>query len=373
MSFFTLQHTAQDCRARAGLIRTDHGDIETPIFMPVGTQGAVKAIEHRELDEIGAQIILGNTYHLYLRPGEKVLSHFGGHHAFINWKKPILTDSGGFQVFSLKELRKIREEGVEFRSHIDGSKHFFSPEKVIQIQRVIGSDIIMMLDECTAFPATHKEARTSMELTLRWAVRNKLAFQHSSPLYGHQQFLFAIGQGSIYKDLRRECMERMIEMDFDGYAIGGLAVGEPSVDMYEIIGHSTDIMPIEKPRYLMGVGTPENILTAIEMGVDMFDCVMPTRNARNGTIFTTRGRMNVRNLKNKFSSEPIDPGLDLYASQNFTLGYLRHLFTVDELLGLQLATMQNLGFYLWLVRTARQKIVSGTYRQWKESIVEIIR
>jgi queuine tRNA-ribosyltransferase len=373
MSFFSLVHSDSQSQARAGIITTDHGIIETPIFMPVGTVGSVKAIEQRELSEIGAQIILGNTYHLYLRPGEEVLSYFGGHHKFMSWNKPILTDSGGYQVFSLKELRKITEEGVQFRSHIDGSKHFFSPEKVIDIQRCIGSDIMMVLDECTEFPVSHKEAKISMDLTLRWASRNKNAFDNSTPRYNHNQFLFGIGQGSTYKDLRRECMESLIDMNFDGYAIGGLAVGEPAFNMYDIIQHSTGIMPADKPRYLMGVGTPENILTAIEMGIDMFDCVMPTRNARNGTIFTTRGRMNIKNLKNKFNDECIDPGLDLYASQNYSLGYLRHLFTVGELLGLQLATMQNLGFYLWLVRTAREKILSNTYRQWKHSILDIIK
>ena len=373
MSFFSLQHTDQLSRARAGVMQTDHGQIETPIFMPVGTVGSVKAIEQRELIEIGAQIILGNTYHLYLRPGEDVLSHFGGHHRFISWPLPILTDSGGYQVFSLKELRKITEQGVEFRSHIDGSKHFFSPERVIEIQRCIGSDIMMVLDECTSFPASHEEAKTSMDLTLRWAKRNKDAFDNSMSRYGHKQFLFGIGQGSTYKDLRNDCMNQLIDLNFDGYAIGGLAVGEPSFDMYDTIDHSTNVMPIDKPRYLMGVGTPENILTAIEMGVDMFDCVMPTRNARNGTIFTTRGRMNVRNLKNKFSDEPIDPGLDLYASQEFSLGYLRHLFTVGEIVGLQLATLQNLGFYMWLVREARKHILDNTYSQWKSSILEIIR
>lgn len=373
MSFFSLQYTDQYSRARAGTITTDHGIIETPIFMPVGTVGSVKAIEQRELMEIGAQIILGNTYHLYLRPGEDVLTHFGGHHKFISWPRPILTDSGGYQVFSLKDLRKITEQGVEFRSHIDGSKHFFSPERVIEIQRCIGSDIMMVLDECTSFPATHDEAKTSMDLTIRWAKRNKDAFDTTMPRYGHKQFLFGIGQGSTYKDLRNDCMHQLIDLDFDGYAIGGLAVGEPAFDMYDIIDHSTNLMPKDKPRYLMGVGTPENILTAIEMGVDMFDCVMPTRNARNGTIFTTRGRMNVRNLKNKFSDEAIDPGLDLYASQEFSLGYLRHLFTVGEILGLQLATQQNLGFYMWLVREARKHILDNTYSQWKTSILEIIR
>ena len=307
MSFFTLNHTDENSRARAGIIKTDHGLIETPIFMPVGTIGSVKAIEQRELIEIGAQIILGNTYHLYLRPGEDVLSHFAGHHAFISWDKPILTDSGGYQVFSLKELRKITEQGVEFRSHIDGSKHFFSPERVIEIQRCIGSDIMMVLDECTSFPATYDEAKISMDLTLRWAKRNKDAFVSTSSRYGHAQYLFGIGQGSTYKDLRTECMSRLIDLDFDGYAIGGLAVGEPSFDMYDIIDHSTRTMPRDKPRYLMGVGTPDDIVESVSRGIDMFDCVMPTRAGRHGLAYTRFGKINLRNAKHASDPRPLDP------------------------------------------------------------------
>jgi queuine tRNA-ribosyltransferase len=370
MNKFELLKTDTETKARAGILRTDHGNIETPIFMPVGTQGTVKAIEQRELTEIGAQIILGNTYHLYLRPGEEVLGQFGGLHKFMNWDKPILTDSGGYQVFSLKELRKITENGVLFSSHLDGSKHTFTPERVIEIQRCIGSDIIMPLDECAPHPCTYEYAKNSMELTLRWARRNKDAFDNSMPRYGHEQMLFAIGQGSVYKDLRTECLTRMVDMDFDGYAIGGLAVGEEAEIMYDTVNHSTEIMPRNKPRYLMGVGTPENIVTAIGLGVDMFDCVMPTRNARNGTLFTTRGKINIRNAKHRLSDEPIDAGIDSYASQNFSLGYLRHLFAAKEILGLQLATQQNLAFYLWLVKTAREKILSGQYRQWARNFIE---
>ncbi|MBS1536133.1 MAG: tRNA guanosine(34) transglycosylase Tgt [Bacteroidetes bacterium] len=372
MTQFDINVTSQDCKARAGFLHTDHGLIPTPIFMPVGTQGTVKAISQRELVEIDTKIILGNTYHLYLRPTEEVLSSFGGLHKFMNWDRPILTDSGGYQVFSLKELRKITEKGVTFSSHLDGSKHLFTPERVIEIQRCIGSDIIMPLDECAPHPCEYSYAKNSMELTLRWAKRNKLAFENSQPRYGHSQILFAIGQGSVYKDLRAECLQQMSEMNFDGYAIGGLAVGESSDIMYDIVDFSTDRMPKDKPRYLMGVGTPENILTAIGLGVDMFDCVMPTRNARNGTLFTTRGKINIRNAKYKFDENPIDENIDCYASQEFSLGYLRHLFISKEILGLQLATQHNLAFYLWLVRTAREKILCGEYRQWSQDFMKVL-
>ena len=368
MSFFQKIASAHDSKARAGILTTEHGIIETPIFMPVGTQGAVKAIEHRELNENGVQIILGNTYHLYLRPGNEVLQSFGGLHKFNSWNKPILTDSGGYQVFSLKDLRKITEKGVEFRSHLDGSKHIFTPENVIETQRIIGSDIIMPLDECTPYPSTYEYAKKSADMTVRWAKRNKEAFDTTTPRYRHKQFLFGIGQGSIYPELRRECMASLVEMDFDGYSIGGLAVGEEAELMYEMTDLSTDIIPEFKPRYLMGVGTPENILNAIERGVDMFDCVMPTRNARNATLFTTKGKINLRNAKYKFSNEPIDEVVQTYAS-NFSLGYLRHLFIAQEILALQLATIHNIGFYLWLVKTARQKILEGTFRQWSRSLI----
>lgn len=366
---FVVETTADDCSARVGTLTTDHGVIETPIFMPVGTQGTVKAIEQRELEELGAQIILGNTYHLYLRPGEEVLSAMGGLHRFMNWDRPILTDSGGFQVFSLQELRKITEEGVAFSSHVDGSKHLFTPERVIDIQRCIGSDIMMVFDECTPYPASYEYAKDSMERSVRWAARCKTALETSEPRYGHQQFLFPIGQGSVYEDLRRDCMKRLVDLDLPGYAVGGLAVGELTEEMYRIVEISTAEMPQNKPRYLMGVGTPENLLECIERGIDMFDCVMPTRNARNGQLFTSRGKINLRNAKFKFDERPIDETIDSYASRNFSRAYLRHLFNVNEILALQLASIHNIAFYLWLVRTARQKIVAGEYRQWKRQFL----
>lgn len=366
---FVVETTADDCSARAGKLTTDHGVIETPIFMPVGTQGTVKAIEQRELEELGAQIILGNTYHLYLRPGEEVLSAMGGLHRFMNWNRPILTDSGGFQVFSLQELRKITEEGVAFSSHVDGSKHLFTPERVIDIQRCIGSDIMMVFDECTPYPASYEYAKDSMERSVRWAARCKTALETSEPRYGHRQFLFPIGQGSVYEDLRRDCMKQLVDLDLPGYAVGGLAVGELTEEMYRIVEISTAEMPQNKPRYLMGVGTPENLLECIERGIDMFDCVMPTRNARNGQLFTSRGKINLRNAKFKFDERPIDESIDSYASRNFSRAYLRHLFNVNEILALQLASIHNIAFYLWLVRTARQKIVAGEYRQWKRQFL----
>jgi queuine tRNA-ribosyltransferase len=370
MSFFSTITTAADCKARAGILKTDHGIIETPIFMPVGTQGAVKAIEHRELDELGVQIILGNTYHLYLRPGNDVLSSFGGLHQFNSWNKPLLTDSGGYQVFSLKDLRKITEKGVEFRSHLDGSKHIFTPENVIETQRIIGSDIMMPLDECTPYPATYDYAKKSADMTVRWAKRNKEAFDNSSPRYGHTQFLFGIGQGSIYPDLRRACMSDLVEMNFDGYSIGGLAVGESAENMYEMTDISTDCIPQNKPRYLMGVGTPENILNAIELGVDMFDCVMPTRNARNGMLFTANGTINIKNKKWEADFSPLDEMGITFVDTEYTKAYLRHLFASNEYLGKQIATIHNLGFYMWLVREARKHILAGDFRVWKEMMVK---
>ncbi len=369
-SVFTLEHSAADSRARAGIVHTAHGDIPTPVFMPVGTQGTVKAMEQRSLVELDARIILGNTYHLYLRPGTQVLTAMGGLHRMMGWQGALLTDSGGFQVFSLRELRTLREEGAEFRSHIDGSKHLFTPESVVDIQRAIGSDIFMVLDECTPWPAERSVAKTSMELTLRWAQRSRARHLEAPFMYGHHQAQFAIGQGSTYDDLRRECMDRLVDMDFEGYAIGGLSVGEPHQDMYRIVDVSTERMPRDKPRYLMGVGTPENILRCIALGVDMFDCVMPTRNARNGTIYTTRGRVNIKNAQYKFADEPLDDGLDNHASQNTSLAYLRHLFNAGEILGLMLATMQNVALYLWLARTARQRILEGTFTTWAEETIQ---
>ena len=318
--FFKLEQTDTKSKARVGVLETDHGKIETPIFMPVGTQGTVKAVTQKSLEEdIKAQIILGNTYHLYLRPGTELLEKAGGLHKFMNWKKPILTDSGGFQVYSLAKLRKMKEDGVEFSSHLDGSKHFFTPEKVIKIQRSIGSDIMMVLDECTPFPCDYEYAKKSMELTSRWGALNKKAFLETEPLYGHKQFQFGIIQGSVYKDLRMQSAFELGKLDFDGYAIGGLAVGEPAEKMYEITDFTTNVMPVDKPRYLMGVGRPENILEAISLGVDMFDCVMPTRNARNANLFTSNGVLSMRNARYKDDFTPVDENCDCYLCKNFYL------------------------------------------------------
>ncbi len=357
-------------KARAGILKTAHGEIETPIFMPVGTQGTVKAVTPRMLErDIQAQIILGNTYHLYLRPGTEILEKAGGLHKFMNWNKPILTDSGGFQIFSLAELRKLKKDGVEFRSHLDGSKHFFTPEKVIGIQRSIGSDIMMPLDECTPYPCDYDYAKNSQELTSRWAALNKEAFEKSEPLYGHEQALFGIVQGSVYKDLREKSARDLTALDFDGYSVGGLAVGEPAETMYEITDFVTDILPEAKPRYLMGVGRPENILEAIERGIDMFDCVMPTRNARNAYLFTWEGVVTISNAVYKEDFSPVDSTCDCYTCRNFSRAYLRHLFKANELLALTLATIHNLHFYLRLVKTARKKIIAGEFKEWKNSIV----
>lgn len=369
--FFELQHTSEECKARTGILHTDHGRIPTPIFMPVGTRATVKAVDQRELEEMEAPIILGNTYHLYLRPGDKVINQFGGLRKFMNWKGALLTDSGGYQVFSLQDIRKIRPDGVEFKSHIDGSKHFFSPESVVDIQRNIGSDIMMVLDECVPYPSEKKYTADSLELSLKWAKQASEHFAKTESLYGRRQFHFAIGQGGMYEDLRIEYIKRMTELEFDGFAIGGLSVGEPAEMMYDLTDISTDYLPPDKPRYLMGVGTPMNILNSIERGIDMFDCVMPTRNARNGQIFTTRGRLNLRNAKHKLSDEPIDPGLDNNTSTRYSLGYLHHLVKTEEILGMQIASRQNLSFYLWLVKTAREKINSGQFRRWKIEMSEI--
>jgi len=364
---FELLHTDKKTKARLGKIETDHGIINTPIFMPVGTQGTVKAVSQRILkDEIKAEIILSNTYHLYLRPTTNVLEEAGGLHKFINWDRPILTDSGGFQIFSLNELRKLKYDGVEFMSHLDGSKHFFTPEKVIGIQRSIGSDIMMVLDECTPYPCEYEYAKKSMELTSRWAVLNKDAFDKSSPLYGKSQALFGIIQGSVYKDLRERSAKELIDLDFDGYAIGGLAVGEPTEKMYEMIDFTTDFMPGYKPRYLMGVGRPENILEGIARGIDMFDCVMPTRNARNAYLFTKKGYLTIKNAIYKTDFRPIDETCDCYTCKNFTRAYLRHLFAAKEILALELATIHNLSFYLNLIREARNHIKNETFLEWKE-------
>ena len=367
---FNLLAKDKSSKARAGLLETAHGNIETPIFMPVGTQGTVKALTPKMLEEdVEAQIILGNTYHLYLRPGTEILEKAGGLHKFMNWNKPILTDSGGFQVFSLSELRKLKPDGVEFTSHLDGSKHFFSPEKVISIERSIGSDIMMPLDECTPYPCEYDYAKKSKELTSAWAILNKEAFEKSEPLYGHEQALFGIIQGSVYKDLREASAKDLINLDFDGYSIGGLAVGEPAETMYELVDFTTDIIPENKPRYLMGVGRPENILEAIERGVDMFDCVMPTRNARNAYLFTWEGIVTIRNATYKDDFSPVDGKCDCYTCRNFSRAYLRHLFKANEILALELATIHNLHFYLELVKTARKKILENNFAEWKNNVI----
>ena len=370
---FTLLKTAADSKARAGKLITDHGEIETPIFMPVGTAGTVKGVHQRELKEdIQAQIILGNTYHLYLRPGTTLLEKAGGLHRFIGWDKPILTDSGGYQVFSLSDIRKIKEEGVEFTSHIDGSKHFFSPEFAIDIQRKIGGDIIMAFDECTPYPCEHRLAKKSMELTHRWLKRCCEHIDRQPNLYGYEQTLFPIIQGSTFSDLRKQSAEFIISMNREGNAIGGLSVGEPVEDMYTITDQLTDLLPIDKPRYLMGVGTPANILTCIGLGIDMFDCVMPTRNARNGMLFTSQGIINIRNEKWKEDLSPLDAESDCYASLNYSKAYLRHLVISKEMLGAQIATLNNLSFYLWLVKEARNNILKGTFEKWKTEMMEVV-
>jgi queuine tRNA-ribosyltransferase len=371
--FFTLDATDTHSSARAGTIQTDHGTIETPVFMPVGTVGSVKGVSPRLLhDEVQAQIILGNTYHLFLRPGTEVLNAAGGLHKFNNWSKPILTDSGGYQVFSLASIRKLKEEGVTFQSHIDGSKLHFTPENVMDTQRLIGADIVMAFDECTPYPVEHKEAKKSMELTHRWLKRCYDRFHSTNPLYGHQQFLFPIVQGSTFADLRKASSEYIAEHITSGVAIGGLSVGEPEETMYEMASLCCSILPKDVPRYLMGVGTPGNLLNNIALGIDMFDCVMPTRNGRNGMLFTTKGIVNITNKKWQSDFSPIDDGLQTETSQDFTKAYLRHLFIANELLGLQLASVQNLSFYCWLMREARTKIKDGTFASWKEEMLPIV-
>ena len=368
---FTLENTDSKSKARTGLIKTDHGDIQTPMFMPVGTAGSVKAVHQRELTyDIKAQIILGNTYHLYLRPGLDVLEKAGGLHKFNGWSGPILTDSGGYQVFSMEENRKITEEGVMFRSHIDGSKHHFTPENVMDIQRVIGADIIMAFDECTPYPSDYAYARQSMERTHRWLKRCTDRFDATEGKYGYSQTLFPIVQGSMYKDLRVQSAEFIASCEREGNAIGGLSVGEPAEVMYEMTDLITDILPADKPRYLMGVGTPANILEGIALGVDMFDCVMPTRNARNGMLFTSEGIINMRNEKWKDDFSPIDNTINSHVSSFYSKAYLRHLIISKEILGAQIASIHNLSFYLWLVGQAREKIQSGEFASWKDAMVK---
>lgn len=367
MAFFNLIHTDPQSAARAGVVHTDHGDILTPIFMPVGTVGTVKGVHKRDLiDDIHAQIILGNTYHLYLRPGTNILHQAGGLHRFEGWTKPILTDSGGYQVFSLTQIRKMTEEGVRFSSHIDGRKLLFTPESVMDIERQIGADIMMAFDECCPGTADRTYATESMNRTHRWLDRCIARFDSTDDVYDYHQHLFPIVQGCIYPDLRQEAAKRLRDLDRDGYAIGGLAVGEPVEKMYEMIEVVNDILPENKPRYLMGVGTPWNILEGIERGVDMFDCVMPTRNGRNGMIFTRNGVMNMRNKKWESDFTPLDPEGTSYVDAQYTRAYVRHLIHSDEMLGLEILSIHNLAFYLWLVGEARQHILMGDFRSWKE-------
>ena len=367
---FELQTQSKTGSARAGKITTDHGVIETPIFMPVGTIGSVKAVTQQQLKkDIHAQIILGNTYHLYLRPGLEVLEAAGGLHQFMGWDRPILTDSGGYQVFSLANNRKIKPEGVIFQSHIDGSKHLFSPEKVMDIQRTIGGDIIMAFDECPPFPSEYDYVKKSMDLTHVWLDKCVHQFENTPDKYGYTQNLFPIVQGGIYEDLRKASCEYISSKNAVGNAIGGLSVGEPEQQLYDFTALCCENLPVQKPRYLMGVGTPWNILEAIDLGVDMFDCVMPTRNGRNGMIFTSQGVINIKNLKWAKDFSPLDPGLANEMSQYYTKAYCRHLFMADEILGLQLASIQNLSFYLWLVGEARKHIQLGDYSSWKKSMV----
>jgi queuine tRNA-ribosyltransferase len=369
---FTIIYTDKKSKARAGILKTEHGMINTPIFMPVGTQGTVKTQTPNDLLKNKVQIILGNTYHLYLRPSHQLISDFGGLHKFMNWSKPILTDSGGFQVYSLANLRNISDEGVTFQSHVDGSKHLFTSKNVIDIQKHIGSDIMMVLDECTPYPCSFEYTENSINLTNRWA---EIAFKYwkeSDPLHGYEQNLFGIIQGSIYKELRKKSIEYLTNLDFSGYAIGGLAVGEPKSEMLKMTDFCTDYMPENKPRYLMGVGNPEDILDCIELGVDMFDCVIPTRNARNGTVFTSKGKMVIKAAKHKQDKNPIDSDCNCYTCNNFSRAYIRHLFNVNEILGLQLATLHNIHYYLELVTEARNQIINKSFKNWKKKIINNI-
>ncbi|MDR0575236.1 MAG: tRNA guanosine(34) transglycosylase Tgt [Tannerella sp.] len=367
---FKLEYRDKGSNARAGLITTDHGGIETPIFMPVGTQGTVKAVHVTELrDDIKAQIILGNTYHLYLRPGPEILEKAGGLHRFNSWERPVLTDSGGFQVFSLAGNRKLNAEGAEFRSHIDGSRHFFTPEKVMDIQRTIGADIIMAFDECCPGDADYGYAKKSLALTESWLERCVRHFNNTEPKYGYGQSLFPIVQGCVYPDLRTQAAQNVSQTGADGYAIGGLAVGEPTGKMYEMVEIVNEILPEDKPRYLMGVGTPANLLEAIERGVDMFDCIMPTRNGRNGQLFTVNGVMNMRNRKWADDFSPIDENEYSYVDILYSKAYLHHLFKAGELLALQIASIHNLAFYLWLVKEARRHIAAGDFSLWKKNMI----
>lgn len=352
-------------------METDHGSIQTPIFMPVGTLGSVKAVKQDELvDKIRAQIILGNTYHLYLRPGCDIITEAGGLHDFIDWDLPILTDSGGYQIYSLSDIRELKEKGAKFKSHLDGSEHMFTPENVVEIQRTLGSDIMMILDECPPYPCSYEYAKESMQLTHRWAKRGREAFLGTQPKYGHRQFQFGIVQGGTYEDLRKESARFMAELDFEGIAIGGLSVGEPADLMYEMTDLNTDVLPEDKPRYLMGVGTPANLLNCVALGIDMFDCVMPTRNARNGQIFTRHGIINIRNAKWKNHHKPLDPDFHSDLCGKYKMSYIHHLFRNNEILGLELASLHNLTFYLWLIQEVRNHIEDGTFAGWYKDMAE---
>lgn len=363
MFSFELQHEDIETKARAGIIKTPHGEIHTPIFMPVGTVGSVKALSPNDLNNAGAEIILGNTYHLYLRPGIEVLKHFKGLAAFSSWNKPTLTDSGGFQVFSLAELNKINEDGVTFKSHLDGSTLYLNPEKSIEIQEAIGSDIIMSFDECIPYPATREYVKNSVDRTSRWAKRGK------SVKTKNDQALFGIVQGSVYEDMRKRSAEQLIDIDFDGYSIGGLSVGEEKEEMYNICGYTANILPKDKPRYLMGVGTPEDILTCIGLGVDMFDCVMPTRNARNGTLFTSNGKFSIKRADLAYSDDKIDENCNCYTCSNFSLGYLRHLYKAGEILALYLNSLHNISFYLSIVKNSRNAIKENKFQSFQQEML----
>lgn len=370
---FVCEHTDVSSQARAGTLMTDHGTIQTPIFMPVGTQATVKGVLQRDLkQDVNPDIILANTYHLYLRPGTDILEKAGGIHKFMNWDRNILTDSGGYQVYSLSDNRKIEENGVAFRSHIDGSKHFFTPEKAIDIQRSIGADIIMAFDECTPYPCDYSYAKNSMHLTHRWLDRCIKHMTETTPKYGHNQYLFPIVQGSTYTDLRKESAKYIADVDAVGNAIGGLSVGEPADEMYAMVDAVCAELPKEKPRYLMGVGTPINLLENIALGVDMFDCVMPTRNARNGMLFTAHGTINIKNKKWAYDYSAIDPEGTSHVDTAYSKAYLRHLFAANEFLGKQIATLHNLSFYLWLVREARKHILAGDFLSWKNQMVSLM-
>jgi len=368
---FTLQHIDRKSNARAGLMNTGHGTIKTPIFMPVGTAGSVKGVHFKELKEdIKAQIILGNTYHLYLRPGTNIIEQAGGLHKFNGWDKPILTDSGGYQVYSLTDIRKLTNSGVTFQSHIDGSKHIFTPEVVIDIQRSIGADIIMVFDECTPYPCNYEYAEKSLQITHDWLNRCMNQFNNTTPKYGFEQSLFPIVQGSTFNDLRQKSAEFIASHNADGNAIGGLSVGEPQEIMYEITALVCSILPQDKPRYLMGVGTPANILESIALGVDMFDCVMPTRNGRNGMLFTKNGIINIKNKKWENDFSQIDPEGDSFVDSQYSKAYIRHLFAAKEMLGPIVASIHNLGFYIWLVQEARERIIAGDFAEWKNKMVK---